>query len=88
MTRRKKIGRPLVLIINSTHLLRDDEDGRDVLELIQQRAEQWAASNLVTIGMVLSTARAASSLEWLAKPSCVTDLLQCSTVMTTGYMSD
>ena len=47
--RRKTVGRPLVLIINSTHLLRDDDDGRDLLELIQQRAEQWAASNLVTI---------------------------------------
>ena len=47
--RRKKVGRPLVLIINSMHLLRDDEDGRDLLELVQQRAEQWAASNLVTV---------------------------------------
>ena len=47
--RREKIGRPLVLIINNVHLLRDDEDGKDVLELIQQRAEQWAASNLCTV---------------------------------------
>ena len=49
LTRRRTVGRPLVLIINSMHLLRDDEDGRDLLELIQQRAEQWAASNLVTV---------------------------------------
>ncbi|KAL8873337.1 MAG: hypothetical protein Q9174_001175 [Haloplaca sp. 1 TL-2023] len=49
LKRRKTVGKPLVLIVNSTHLLRDDEDGRDLLELIQQRAEQWAASNLVTI---------------------------------------
>ncbi|KAL9124341.1 MAG: hypothetical protein Q9217_006317 [Psora testacea] len=49
LARRKTVGRPLVLIINSTHLLRDDDDGRDLLELIQQRAEQWAASNLVTV---------------------------------------
>jgi hypothetical protein len=49
LKRRKEVGRPLILIINSAHLLRDDEDGRDVLELIQQRAEQWAASNLATI---------------------------------------
>ncbi len=49
LKRRKAVGKPLVLIINSTHLLRDDEDGRDLLELIQQRAEQWAASNLVTV---------------------------------------
>ncbi|KAL8811634.1 MAG: hypothetical protein Q9200_001634 [Gallowayella weberi] len=49
LKRRKDVGRPLILIVNSTHLLRDDEDGRDLLELIQQRAEQWAASNLVTV---------------------------------------
>lgn len=49
LKRRKRVGRPLVLIVNSVHLLRDDEDGQDVLELIQQRAEQWAASRLVTL---------------------------------------
>ena len=37
------------MIIKSVHLVRDDEDGRDLLELIQQRAEQWAAANLVTV---------------------------------------
>lgn len=41
--------RPLVLIINQLHLLRDDEDGRDMIELLQQRAEQWAAAGLVTM---------------------------------------
>ena len=51
LRRRRRVGKPLVLIVNSTHLLRDDEDGRDLLELIQQRAEQWAASNLVTVVM-------------------------------------
>ena len=49
LKRRNTGGGPLVLIINSTHLLRDDEDGQDLLELVQQRAEQWAASNLVTV---------------------------------------
>lgn len=49
LRRRKRLGRPLILIINQAHLIRDDEDGRDLLELIQQRAEQWAASNLATI---------------------------------------
>lgn len=49
LKRRKSKGRPLVIIINSLHLLRDDDDGRDLLELLQQRAEQWAASNLVTM---------------------------------------
>jgi len=47
--RRRSHGKgPMVIIINSTHLIRDDTDGRDLIELIQQRAEQWAASNLVT----------------------------------------
>ncbi|CAK7205137.1 hypothetical protein SEUCBS139899_007902 [Sporothrix eucalyptigena] len=41
--------RPLVIIINQMHLIRDDEDGRDLIELLQQRAEQWAASGLVTM---------------------------------------
>ena len=40
---------PLVLIVEGTHLIRDNEDGRDLLELMQQRAERWAASNLVTV---------------------------------------
>ncbi|KUI72040.1 hypothetical protein VM1G_07572 [Cytospora mali] len=49
LQRRAEIGRPLVLIINQMHLIRDDEDGKDLFELLQQRAEQWAASNLVTM---------------------------------------
>lgn len=44
-TRRK----PLVLIVNQMHLLRNVEEGRDLIELLQQRAEQWAAANLVTM---------------------------------------
>lgn len=49
LKRRAEVGRPLVLIINQMHLIRDDEDGKDLFELLQQRAEQWAASNLVTM---------------------------------------
>ena len=49
LKRRATIGRPLVLIINSVHLLRDDENGRDLLELIQQRAEIWSSTNLCTV---------------------------------------
>ncbi|KAF4126108.1 Myb-like DNA-binding domain [Geosmithia morbida] len=50
MSMRVKRGKPLVVIINQMHLLRkEDEDGRDLLALLQQRAEQWAAANLVTM---------------------------------------
>lgn len=42
------------MVVNSTHLVRDDHDGQDLLEMIQQRAEQWAASGLVTTGKRLT----------------------------------
>jgi len=48
LDRKTKQRGPMVIVVNSAHLIRDDDDGRDLLELIQQRAEQWAASNLVT----------------------------------------
>ncbi|KAK4124444.1 hypothetical protein N657DRAFT_571175 [Parathielavia appendiculata] len=49
LRRRAKVGRPLVVIINQMHLIRDDDDGKDLIELLQQRAEQWAAADLVTM---------------------------------------
>ena len=53
LKRQREVGRPLVLIINGTHLLRDGdgkaEAGRHLLELLQQRAELWATSKLVTV---------------------------------------
>jgi hypothetical protein len=49
LQRRIKFGKPLVVIVNQMHLIRDDDDGKDLIELLQQRAEQWAAANLVTM---------------------------------------
>ncbi|KAK0382643.1 hypothetical protein NLU13_8616 [Sarocladium strictum] len=49
MIKRRERGKPLIVIVNQMHLLRNDEDGRDLIELLQQRAEQWAAANLVTM---------------------------------------
>ncbi|KAI1325571.1 hypothetical protein F5Y16DRAFT_377640, partial [Xylariaceae sp. FL0255] len=46
---RAKRHKPLIVIINQAHLIRDDDDGKDLFELLQQRAEQWAAANLVTM---------------------------------------
>ena len=37
-------GRPPVLIINNVHYFKNDDDGRDMLLQLQQRAEAWAAS--------------------------------------------
>lgn len=49
LTRRNNGKKPMVLIINSAHLIRDNDDGRDLLELMQQRAEAWCAGNLLTV---------------------------------------
>jgi hypothetical protein len=49
LLRRQRKKGPLILIMNCTHLIRDNDDGRDLLEMMQQRAEQWAASNLVSM---------------------------------------
>lgn len=49
LRRRKRGLGPLILIICSVHLLRDDQDGRSLLQLLQQRAEAWAASSLLTM---------------------------------------
>jgi hypothetical protein len=49
MNKREEGGGPLIMIINGMHMLREDEEGRDLLELLQQRAEAWAASGLVTM---------------------------------------
>lgn len=46
---RTKDAQPLVMIINGMHMVHDDEIGRDLVELLQQRAESWAASGLVTM---------------------------------------
>lgn len=40
----RRSGRPLVLIINNVHFLKNDDDGRNILLQMQQRAESWAAS--------------------------------------------
>jgi len=37
------------MIINSLHLLQDNEDGASLLELLQQKAETWAEAGIVTM---------------------------------------
>ncbi|KAF2017623.1 hypothetical protein BU24DRAFT_420666 [Aaosphaeria arxii CBS 175.79] len=45
---RKARGKPLLFIINNVHLFKDDEGGMNLLEILQQRAEIWASTDLVT----------------------------------------
>ncbi|KIW35087.1 uncharacterized protein PV07_01807 [Cladophialophora immunda] len=54
LANRNRIGKtgrkgPFILIVNCAHLIRDNDDGNDLIELMQQRAEQWAAANLITM---------------------------------------
>lgn len=41
--------KPLVMIINNAHLIRDDESGQHLIELLQQKAEALSGSGLVTM---------------------------------------
>lgn len=48
LSMRKRRGKPLLMIINNIHLFKDDEAGKHLLEILQQRAEIWAGNELVT----------------------------------------
>ncbi|RLV92010.1 hypothetical protein JA1_003365 [Spathaspora sp. JA1] len=51
ITRVKKIGnKPLIMIINNVHLIKEDEEeGIKLIELLQQKAEALSGSGLVTM---------------------------------------
>lgn len=40
----RRTGRPLVLIINNVHFFKNDDEGRNIILQLQQKAESWAAS--------------------------------------------
>lgn len=42
-------GKPLVLVFNNAHLIRNDADGTKLVELLQQKAELFASSGLLTM---------------------------------------
>ncbi|KAF8161282.1 hypothetical protein B0H34DRAFT_700244 [Crassisporium funariophilum] len=42
-------GRPFVLIINNVHFFQNDEAGRNMILQLQQKAESWAASGILTM---------------------------------------
>ncbi|KAI0287338.1 hypothetical protein BC826DRAFT_1045242 [Russula brevipes] len=47
----KRTGKPLILVLNNVHLFNNDDGGRDMLLQLQQRAEAWAASGILTLVM-------------------------------------
>ncbi|ODV59515.1 ATP-binding protein ASCRUDRAFT_71481 [Ascoidea rubescens DSM 1968] len=47
--RLKNSDSPLIIIINNCHLIREDETGLDLVELLQQKAESLSGSGLVTM---------------------------------------
>lgn len=44
-----KDDRPLLLVINNAHLIKENEEGVQLLELLQQKAESLSGSELVTM---------------------------------------
>ncbi|QRV73664.1 hypothetical protein RhiJN_01678 [Ceratobasidium sp. AG-Ba] len=51
--RAARTGRPLVFVINDIHLFNNDDNGKQLIVQLQQRAERWAESGVVT--MVFNT---------------------------------
>ncbi|KAF8070744.1 hypothetical protein FPV67DRAFT_1414129 [Lyophyllum atratum] len=45
----RRTGRPLVLIINNIHFFKNDDEGRNMILQLQQKAESWAASGILTM---------------------------------------
>ncbi|OCH86078.1 hypothetical protein OBBRIDRAFT_761900 [Obba rivulosa] len=45
----KRTGRPLVLIFNNIQHFKNDDEGRNMLLQLQQHAESWAASGILTM---------------------------------------
>ncbi|KAI6111969.1 hypothetical protein EDD16DRAFT_1485254 [Pisolithus croceorrhizus] len=50
----KKTGRPLVLVLNNVQHFNNNENGRNMLLLLQQKAEAWAASGIDPCNIVSS----------------------------------
>jgi len=45
----RRMGRPLVLVINNVHLFQNSDEGKDMLIQLQQRAESWAGCGILTM---------------------------------------
>jgi len=45
----RKTGRPLVMIFNNIHLLPNNDEGKNLLLQLQQRAEVWCESGMYMV---------------------------------------
>lgn len=45
----KRRGKPFVLIINNIHFFQNDNEGQKMILQLQQKAESWAASGVMTV---------------------------------------
>ncbi|KIJ51319.1 hypothetical protein M422DRAFT_65324 [Sphaerobolus stellatus SS14] len=45
----RRRGRPLVLIVNNIHMFRNNDEGQALLLQLQQRAESWSESGILTM---------------------------------------
>ncbi|CAE6504160.1 unnamed protein product [Rhizoctonia solani] len=61
--RARKRGRPIVLVINDIHLFNNDDDGRLLLQQLQQRAENWAESGQIANRMQIFSVKDLEPLE-------------------------
>ena len=50
----RSYGRPPVLILNNIHYFNNDDEGRNMLLQLQQRAEAWAASGECNVMLTLT----------------------------------
>jgi hypothetical protein len=46
------MGSPLVVIVNNVQYFHNDDDGRNMLLQLQQRAESWAASGMLPLFLI------------------------------------
>jgi hypothetical protein len=44
-----RTGRPLVIVFNNIHLFKNDDEGKLLLQQLQQRAESWAESGMFDV---------------------------------------
>jgi hypothetical protein len=54
LRRHRKTGQPLIMIFNNVHLLPNNEDGKNLLLQLQQRAEVWCESGMYMVPTTLN----------------------------------